>query len=122
MAAGQGHFSMNHIPLNQSIRVTLLGSDTELLHCYNLYGYLYTTDIESFEGEFIVPKDADTFSKKTVVTLKLCTVKEFAVQAGKKCRSIPVSSGIQLKYRDKEDKVYLNFDPDGPEPVFIPCK
>lgn len=121
-AGAQGRFSMNRIPLNQPLNVTILGSDTTLLFCYNLYGFSYTSDTDSLQGEFIVPIDADTFRNKTIVSLKLCEVKEFAVRVGKKCRKIPVEGGIQLKFPDREEEVYLNFDPSGPSPVFIPCK
>lgn len=121
-AIGQGRFSLNPIPLNEPIRVTLLGGDEELLHCYNLYGFSYVTDVDSITGEFVVLKEADSFKNKDFVEVKLCRVHEFYINAGRKCRSMKVQNGILLKYPGQEEKVYMNFDPDGPDPVFIPCK
>lgn len=121
-AYGQGRFSLNNIPLNKELNVRLLGCDEELLHCYNLYGFAYVTPDDSMTGEFIVLKEKDDFKDKDFAIIKLCRVREFSILAGKKCRSMKVENGIQLKYPDRMDKVYLNFDPDGPEPVFIHCK
>lgn len=120
--AAQSSFSLNPVPLYKPIQIDIVGSDNEVLYCYNLYGFEYTTDDVTVSGEFIVPVENDTFKNKDQVTIKLGTVKEFAIAAGNNCRKIPVSSGIQLKYPNRNEKVYLNFDPDGPDPVFIPCK
>ena len=118
----QHRMSFNKIPLNEKIHVELLGADKELLHCYNLYGFSYSTLTDSATAEFVVPKDADTFANLYETDIKLCQIKEFAIMAGGKCRHIKVERGVQLKYPNMVDEVFLNFDPDGPAPVFIPCK
>ncbi len=112
----------NVIPLNEKIEITLLGGDDELLHCYNLYGFHYYDGADSVLGEFIVLKDADSFTNKVDINIKLCRVKEFSIAFGKKCRSLKVDQGIQVKHKGQAEPVFLNFDPLGPEPVFIPCK
>ena len=121
-AAQKPVFTYNTIPLNKSINIRLLGADEQLLQCYNLYGFVYITDEDSISGEFIVPKDADSFHNKDAVFVKLCQVKEFAILIGATCKAITVESGIQLKYPGQKDLVYLNFDPEIPDAVFVPCK
>lgn len=113
---------LNRIPLNKSIEVTLLGVDDGLLYCYNLYGFNYYDGTDSLMGEFLVLKDADTFQEKINTHIKLCRVKEFSVQVGKACRSIKVGEGMQIRHKGQSEPLYFNFDPLGPEPVFIPCK
>lgn len=114
--------SMNTIPLNESIDITLLGSDTELLYCYNLYGFHYFNGTDTVMGEFIVLKSEDTYKDKVDVTLKLCRVKEFSLMIKDKCRSIQTNDAMEIKHPGEKEKIFLNFNPDGPEPVFIPCK
>lgn len=115
--------TLNIIPLNEDIEVTLLGCDKTTLYCYHLYGFKYNDGVEDVIGEFIVFRDKDTFQNKEVVNLKLCRVTEFSIMNGPgKCRPIPTNVGIQLEYRDGREPLFLNFDPSGPEPVFIPCK
>lgn len=121
-AYGQKEFSYTQVPLQQSVRIRILGSDKQVLHCYNLYGYAYTTPDDSITGEFIVAKNEDTFQNKEYVTVKFCTPKEFMIGAGNACRAIPVETGIELTYPGQSEKVYLNFDTTGPDAVFIPCK
>lgn len=118
----QRRVSINNVPLNEKITVELLGADKEALHCYHLYGFTYISDAGPEQGEFIVLKEADTFADKRTVEVKLCRVKEFSILSGNKCRGMAVEQGIQLRYPDKKEEVFLNFDPDGPDPVFIPCK
>lgn len=122
VSSGQSRMSFNNIPLNKQIHVELLGADKDLLHCYNLYGFAYVTPTDSVTGEFVVSKFADTFSNLYYTDLKLCKIKEFAIKAGRECRHIKVDKGIRLKYPSMDGEVFLNFDPKGPEPVFIPCK
>lgn len=112
----------NQVPLNETITVTLLGSDKAYLHCYNLYGFEWKTDTDSLTGEFIVLKNEDSFQHQEIVKLKLCRIKEFAIMAAGQCRKIPVETGLQLEYPGVKEKIFLNFDPEGPDPLFIPCK
>lgn len=119
---GQTGFSYRQVPLQQTVRIKILGSDKQLLHCYNLYGYSYITSVDSITGEFLVPKNADTFQNKEYVTVKFCTPKEFMIGVGNNCSAIPVETGIELTYPGQSEKVYLNFDTTGPDAVFIPCK
>lgn len=121
-ATAQKGFSYNNIPQNEQIDITLLGSDNTLLHCYNLYGYVYNDGINESEGEFIVPKNADSFAEKTDINIKFCVVKEYFIYAKDTCRPMEVSTGINIRYPDKPEPVYLNFDPSLPDAVFIPCK
>ena len=114
-------FSLNRLPLNRTITVRILGCDKEYLHCYNLYGFEWKTPEDSLTGEFIVPKNADSFQNKEIISLKLCRVKEFAIMAGGQCRKLPVEIGLQLEYPGQEERIFLNFDPAGPDPIFIPC-
>lgn len=121
-ASAQVEKSFNRIPLNKKIHVELLGADKNVLSCYNIYGFAYVTPSDSSIGEFVVLKDADTFVNKYETDIKLCRIREFAINAGGKCRHIKVDVGVQLKYPDMAEEVFLNFDPEGPSPVFIPCK
>ena len=122
-AGAQQRISFSLIPLQKDINVHILGSDTSVLGCYNLYGYSYVKGVDTLEGEFIVFKDADSFSmKRGTVQLKLCRVLEFAMPAGNNCRNIPVESGIEITYPGQNEKVFLNFDPTMPDAVFMPCK
>lgn len=41
--------------------------------------------------------------------------------AGGQCRKLPVEIGLQLEYSGQEERIFLNFDPAGPDPIFIPC-
>lgn len=118
----QQSISFNPIPLYKPIEVELLGGDEDVLQCYNLYGYNYIKGADTIYGEFIVPKEEDTFRQKTVVSLKLGRVREFAVRSALGCRKMTIDQGIQLKYTGQKEMVYLNFDPAMPDPVFIPCK
>lgn len=115
-------FLLNRLPLNENINVTILGCDKQYLHCYNLYGFEWKSADDSVIGEFIVLKSEDTFQHRETVRLKLCRIKEFAVMTAGNCRKIPVEVGLQLEYPGQEEKIFLNFDPDGPDPLFIPCK
>lgn len=115
-------FSLNRLPLNQLITVNLLGSDEEYLHCYNLYGFEWKSPDDSLTGEFIVLKSQDTFQHKEMVKLKLCRIKEFCIMRARQPVNIPVETGLQLEYPGQEERIFLNFDPAGPDPVFIPCK
>lgn len=111
------------VPLQKEIEVHLLGSDKQVLQCYNLYGYNYITATDSLYGEFIVKKDADTFHGKQDVRLKFCRIKECSLQGPDgKCRAITIDGGIELTYQGQTEKVYLNFDPSLPDAVFMPCK
>lgn len=121
VAAQQG-MSFNPIPLYKTIDIELLGGDEEVLQCYNLYGYNYIKGTDTIYGEFIVPKNEDTFKLKRVVALKLGRVREFAVRSNSGCIKMTIDQGIQLKYTGQKEMVYLNFDPAMPDPVFIPCK
>jgi len=119
--AGQ-EFSLNRLPLNVPITVKLLGCDTEYLHCYNLYGFEWKSPDDSLTGEFIVLKSHDTFQHRDIVKLKLCRIKEFCIMRAGQPVNIPVETGLQLEYPGQEERIFLNFDPAGPDPVFIPCK
>ncbi len=121
-ADAQSSFSFNKIPLQEKIEIHILGSDEDVLHCYNLYGYNYIAEGDTVYGEFVVPVQLDTFKNKKMVTLKFCRIKEFAIYSPSGCRMLPVDEGIQLKYPSRGETVYLNFDPGMPDPVFIPCK
>ncbi|MCB0698695.1 MAG: hypothetical protein H6551_00485 [Chitinophagales bacterium] len=115
--------SLNRIPLNEEISVTLLGCDKTTLYCYNLYGFNYNDGVEDIVGEFIVFRDKDTFQNKEEINIKFCRVTEFSIMSHNGgCKPIPASVGIQLDYKDGKEPLFLNFDPSGPEPVFIPCK
>ncbi len=114
-------YSLNRLPLNQPITVRILGCDKEYLHCYNLYGFEWKTPDDSITGEFIVPKDVDSFQHKEILKLRLCRIKEFAIMTAGQCRKIPVDIGLQLEYPGQEERIFLNFDPAGPDPIFIPC-
>ncbi len=118
----QGIVSLNPIPLNKEIRIELLGADTELLQCYNLYGFVYDSDGKEIQGEFIVPKDADSLADVIHFKTKLCRVKEFAISVNGDCKNISTPNGIQIRQKGSSEMLYLNFDPDLPEPVFMPCK
>ena len=120
--AAQNKLRINTIPLQQSITVNIEGGDYQLLQCYNLYGFHYYDGIDSVLGEFIVKKDLDTFVNRVAVNLKLCRVHEFDLLSMGKCRAMPVEMGIQLNFPDRKEMIFLNFDPEGPEPVFMPCK
>lgn len=121
-ADAQSGFSYNAVPLNKEIKITILGDDKSLLHCYNLYGYEYFDGNVLNEGEFIVPRNADTFAGKSEVEIKFCRVKEYFIWAKDTCRPMPIETGINLRFPDKKEPVYLNFDPSIPDAVFIPCK
>ncbi|MCB9047014.1 MAG: hypothetical protein H6550_12850 [Chitinophagales bacterium] len=121
-ASAQQAFSFCAIPLYETIEVELLGCDKAVLDCYNLYGYNYYKNGDTLYGEFIVPKDEDTFKNKLIVPVRLGRVKEFSIGTPKGCRKLAVDEGIQLKYTDQDETVFLNFDPGMPDPVFIPCK
>lgn len=122
-AQAQGVFSYSAVPLQEHVQVELLGSDKTILQCYNLYGYNYITPTDSFYGEFIVAKSADTFRHKTTATLKFCRIKEFYVMVAEGiCSPIPVEMGIEVAYPGKKEKVFLNFDPAMPDALFVPCK
>ncbi len=118
----QESFSMNRIPLDKEIDITLLGADEELLNCYNMYGFNYFDGRDSIMGEFVVYKDQDTLKGKEHVKVKLSRVKEFSVHTKDGCKSMPTPNGIRINYRSGREELYLNFDPEGPEPVFILCK
>lgn len=115
-------FSLNRLPLGEPITVTLLGSDKEYLHCYNLYGFEWKSPDDSVVGEFIVLKSEDTLQQKERVKLKLCRVKEFCIMRAGQPVNIPVETGLQLEYPGQAERIFLNFDPAGPDPLFIPCK
>lgn len=115
-------FSLNRLPLNEPITVKLLGSDKGYLHCYNLYGFEWKSPDDSMTGEFIILKSEDTLEHKDIVRLKLCRVKEFCIMRAGHPVNIPVETGLQLEYPGQEERIFLNFDPAGPDPVFIPCK
>lgn len=119
---GQSSVSLNPIPLNKEISIELLGADTELLQCYNIYGFVYDSDGKEIQGEFIVPKDADTLLDVIHFQTKLCRVKEFAISVNGDCKNISTPNGIQIRQKGSSEMLYLNFDPDLPEPVFMPCK
>lgn len=122
-ADAQQQMSFGMVPLQKQIRVNILGSDTTVFGCYNLYGYDYDTGSNKVQGEFIVLKEADTFrSKKGQIQIKFCRVFEFAMPIGNNCRNIPVESGIEIVYPGQTEKVFLNFDPTMPDAVFMPCK
>jgi hypothetical protein len=115
-------FSLNRLPLNEPITVNILGSDKEYLHCYNLYGFEWKSPDDSVTGEFIVLKSEDTLQQSGIVKLKLCRVKEFCIMRAGRPVHIPVETGLQLEYPGQQERIFLNFDPAGPDPVFIPCK
>lgn len=119
---GAQEFSLNRLPLGEPITVNILGSDKEYLHCYNLYGFEWKSPDDSVTGEFIVLKSEDTLGQTGIVKLKLCRVKEFSIKASGRCIMIPVETGVQLEYPGQEERIFLNFDPAGPDPLFIPCK
>lgn len=118
----QPSFSLNKIPLGQDIDITLLGVDKELLNCYNMYGFQYFDGTDSIMGEFVVFKDQDMLQDKTHVKVRLCKIEKFSVMSPQGCRSMPTPEGIRINYRSGKEELYLNFDPEGPEPVFILCK
>lgn len=120
-SSGQ-EFSLNRLPLGQPITVTLLGSDKEYLPCYNLYGFEWKSPDDSVVGEFIVLKSEDTLQQEEMVKLKLCRIKEFCIIRAGQAVNIPVETGLQLEYPGQAERIFLNFDPAGPEPLFIPCK
>ena len=120
--AGAQEFSLNRLPLGEPITVTILGSDKEYLHCYNLYGFEWKSPDDSVVGEFIVLKFEDTLQQKERVKLKLCRVKEFCIMRAGQAVNIPVETGLQLEYPGQAERIFLNFDPAGPDPLFIPCK
>jgi len=118
----QEGLSFSRIPMYKTIDIHILGCDEEVLHCYNLYGYNYIDDGDTLYGEFIVPVELDTFKNKRDVSIKFGRIKEFGVYSPSGCRMLAVDEGIQLKFPNRTELVYLNFDPALPDPVFIPCK
>lgn len=122
MNAQQG-FTYNIVPLQKEVSIKILGCDRQVLQYYNLYGYNYISSADTLYGEFIVMKDADTFRGKEETKIKFCRPREFSLLTPDgKCLAMKVENGIELIYKDKEEKVYLNFDPSLPDAIFIPCK
>lgn len=118
----QGRPTLSPVPMDSAISITIVGVDKQLLDCYNLYGFIYRDDKDSIYAEFIVLKSEDSLRDYATATVKLCRVRTFFYGANGRCIAMPVDMGVQVRTGRKNDDYFLNFDPEGPEPVFMLCK
>lgn len=108
------------IPLQKDIDITLTSRDTALLGYYNIYGFQYIQASDTLQAEFLVPKQKDVYAHKLHITAALCIVSEFITrEAGVELPAMKMIDNIELTSGEK--KVFLNFDPAGPEPVYCLC-
>lgn len=110
------------VPLDSAIRMQITARDTSLLPAYNIYSFDYTENGRTYSADFLVAKPDDTFSRKSYILGKLQRLTEyrFTLQTKDgKALTVPVEDGMEVKKDKDTDAVYLNFNPQLPDPVFL---
>ncbi|MBS1771360.1 MAG: hypothetical protein JST82_00780 [Bacteroidetes bacterium] len=123
VSAQEGMYETSQIPMDSLISIKLTGRDTASLEFYTLYNFQYNHGGTMLDAEFLQPKKYDEYKGQKTAKVKLCKVTHFVnTWHGIDGLPVPVEGFIEVLKSNGKGKIFLNLDPEMPDPVYIPCE